>query len=248
MSKIRTAGVVVVLALMSALFQSQPSSAAVPDASVAVNPQAYEGQRHTIVGYVWARCAPGFRFTSLTINITQGQSVGTETGRSVDCDGLWHKQQFTTSEENWVPGPATVTATLKVTHVQTGYSGSPGTQTKQIYVRPGAKIELPATAVLRPHNVVKLVLKARCDKPWVLAEFGLEAQQGAFPRLASDSFNSDTFPNCDGALHSLTLYLESSPTAFERGWITVSAHIHTLDPVEFDPAPSTTVQRAVKVN
>jgi hypothetical protein len=247
MSKIRTAGVVLVLALMAAFLQSPPASAAVPDASVAINPQAFEGQRHTIVGNVWARCAPGFEFAGLAIDITQGASVGAESGSSVVCDGEWHKQTFKTSEENWVPGPATVTARLSVTDVVTGDPGRQGVQTKDIYVRPGAKIELPATATLRPHGVVRLVIKARCDKPWVLSEFGLEANQGAFPHLASSGYNSDTFPKCDGALHSLTIFLQSSPTSFKRGWMTVDAHIHTLDPVEFDPAPSATAQRAVKV-
>ena len=220
-----------------------------PDASVTVNPQAFEGQRHTIVGYVWARCAPGFLFSSLTINITQGQSVGTETGGSVDCDGLWHKQQFTTSEENWVPGPATYRDAQSERHRDGGLPRQTGhADQARSTCAPARRFELPATAVLRPNHVVKLVLKARCDKPWVLGGFGVGAQQGTFPKHAGASIDTNTFPTCDGALHSLTVYLKStSSTPFKRGWVSVDSYLHTLDPQEFDPAPSATAMRAVKV-
>ncbi len=248
MGRVRLAVAVVVLGVTGAFLQVLPSSAAtVPDASVAINPQAYEGQRRTIVGSLFARCKPGFEFAGLVIDIVQGDFSTTESGSPVVCDGQWHKQTFKTPEEGWTAGPATVTARLSVTDVDTGDPGKQGVQTKVIYVRPGAKIELPGTAVLTSKGI-KLTLKARCDKPWVLAEFGVSAQQGTFPNQANFSYNSTTFPTCDGALHSLTLYLTSSPTAFKRGWITVDSHIHTLDPEQFDPAPSATAMRAVKVS
>ena len=248
MLRIRAACTLVVSALVLAFAPNPPASAAIPDASVAINPQAYEGQFQTILGSLFARCAPGFAFDSLEIVVSQAGVLEPQAlaGTHVDCDGQWHKQQFRTSQSAWHPGPATVRATLIVRDVGTGEAAL-GVQTREIYVRPGAKIELPATATLRPNGVVKLVLKARCDKPWLLQEFGLDAEQGEFPSLAADSFYSDTFPTCDGVLHSRTLFLQSSPTAFKRGWITVNAHIHTLDPEQFDPAPSTTVQRAVLV-
>ena len=113
---------------------------------------------------------------------------------------MWRRQQFSTPDEAYDPGPATVTARLRVTDIATGAPGTPGVQTKQIYVRPGAKIELPATATLGPNGAVRLVLRARCDKPWVLAEFGLSASQGEFPNQANWSTVSDTYPTCDSSL------------------------------------------------
>lgn len=247
MRSLRTAVVVAVLALAATLLPAPLASAAVPDASVAINPQAFEGQRHTIIGSLFGRCAPGFEFAGLSIEVTQGAFTTTIQGSSVNCDGQWHKQTFSTPEEGWTPGPATVTARLSVTDVRFGDPGRQGVQTKEIYVRPGAKIELPGTAVLTSQGV-KLVVRARCDKPWVLAGFGIEAVQGQFPNQAHFDVNNNTFPKCDGAFHSLTLFMKSSPTAFKKGWITVDAFLHTEDPEQFDPAPSTTARRAVKVS
>jgi hypothetical protein len=248
MRTFRTLVAVVALALTGAFLTSAPASAATqPDASVTINPQAYEGQRHTIIGSVFARCKPGFEFADLVIDVSQGSMSTTLAGKSVTCDGHWHKQQFSTPEEGWTPGAASATARLSVTDINTGDPGKQGVQTREIYVRPGAKIELPSTATLTSQGV-RLVIKARCDKPWVLAEFGGSATQGAFPNEASASFNSDTFPKCDGALHSLTIFLKSSPTLFKKGWVRVDSYIHTLDPEQFDPAPSATATRAVKVS
>jgi len=78
-------------------------------------------------------------------------------GKSVKCDGLWHKQRFSTPEEAWTPGPAPVKARLRVTDIYTG-NVKEGVQTRQIYVRAGAKIELPGTAVLTSVGL-KLVIK-----------------------------------------------------------------------------------------
>jgi hypothetical protein len=248
MRRFRTVIAVVALALTGAFLPNAPASAAtLPDASVAINPQAYEGQRHTIIGSLFARCRSGFEFADLVIDVSQGSMSTTLAGKSLTCDGQWHKQQFSTPEEGWTTGPASVTARLSVTDVTTGDPGKQGVQTRSIYVRPGAKIELPSTATLTSQGI-RLVIKARCDKPWVLSEFGVSATQGTFPNQASASFNSDTFPTCDGALHSLTVFLKSSPTAFKKGWVTVDSHIHTLDPEQFDPAPSATATRAVKVS
>ena len=247
MLKIRTASAAVVLALTSALLLSPTASAAMPDASVSVNPQAFEGQRNTIVGNVWARCAPGFKFAGLTIRLTQAGFSATTTGKSIPCDGVWRKQQFITPQEAWDPGPATSTARLRVTDINTGAQGTPGVQTRQIYVRPGAKIEIPATATLRPNGVVKLVLRARCDKPWVLTEFALSASQGEFPNQATWNTDSDTYPTCDGAFHTRTFEMLATQGNFHKGWLRVDSHIHTVDPDEFDPAPGAIATRMVKV-
>ena len=247
MRRVRFASPAVLLALISPLLLSPTASAAVPDASVNINPQAFEGQRNTIVGHVWARCAPGFRFAGLTVKVTQAGFSSTMSGRSIACDGVWRRQQFSTPDEAYDPGPATVTARLRVTDIATGAPGTPGVQTKQVYVRPGAKIEIPATATLGPNGAVRLVLRARCDKPWVLAEFGLSASQGEFPNQANWSTVSDTYPTCDSAFHTRTFEMLATQGSFHKGWLRVDGYIHTLDPVEFDPAPSTTATRMVKV-
>ena len=234
MLRIRTVASAVVLALVSAFVAYAPASASVPDASVAINPQAYEGQRNTILGSLFARCAPGFEFADLVIDLSQGASATTLAGKPVTCDGQWHKQRFSTPEEAWDPGPAMVTARISVTDVETGDPGQQGVQTKEIYVRPGAKIEIPGWATLRPHGVVKLVLRARCDKPWVLADFGLSATQGEFPNQAAWS-TTDTYPECDGAYRTRTFWMKASSGTFRKGWLRVDGYIHTLDPVHFDP-------------
>ena len=79
-----------------------------PHASVAINPQAYEGQRNTSS----AVCSPAadlrVEYADLVIDVTQGTQSTTIAGQQVTCDGAWHKQNFSTPEEAWTPGPADV--------------------------------------------------------------------------------------------------------------------------------------------
>ncbi|WP_028644037.1 hypothetical protein [Nocardioides sp. URHA0020] len=213
-------------------------------AELHVDAQAYEGQRGTILAGLRGRCLPGYRVAELTAEFSQGDVVTpVMQEQPFPCDGLWHRQRVT-SLEAFEPGPATLTVRASVVPLGGG-AAQPVSTTAAIYVRPAAKIELPATVELRPHAVVKVTLRARCDAPWVLQDFSITARQGEFPSIASDSRDLDL--TCDGVLHPITLWLKSSPVPFHAGWLRLDGSITLLDPEQFDPVTQATSTRVVRV-
>ena len=93
MQRFRVAGSALVLGLVAAFFHAAPASAAIPDASVHIHRQAYEGQNGTILASYKSRCAPGFEFAESVVDFSQG-SVSTPStfGQPIPCDGKWHEQ------------------------------------------------------------------------------------------------------------------------------------------------------------
>ncbi len=212
---------------------------ALPDAEVHVASQAHEGARGTIVASLRARCAPGLAFVALTLDWRQGDLTTPSThGGPVTCDGRWHRQTVT-SFEAFEGGPAHVRARLDVVDPATGRAGTPGIHVTRIYVRPATVIRLPGTATLLPGGGLRISTLARCDTPWLLQSYELDAQQGEFPDLAAGGGNVEDRPPCDGVYHRVTFVLGSvQPVGFHRGWAQVSAQIVLLDRVDFDPIAS----------
>lgn len=249
--RFRGHALLVMTALLAALLQPAPavSVTTVPDAELFIKAQAYEGARGTIYADLRLRCAPGFVFADLVLDFSQGGVVTPSLfGRSFPCDGNWHLQRVQSSEA-FDPGRAMLTARLSVTDLQTGDPGRQAVVTQSIYVRPAAKIELAATAVLRPHHVVRLTLKVRCDAPWIGQGLYVEAVQGNAVPFAQDN---ESFPDvpltCDGVLRSHAFWFKSNTARpFTRGRMTLSASLSLLDPEFFDPVSSATANRSVTV-
>ena len=128
-------------------------------------------------------------------------------------------------------------------NASTGAPRSEATFSKEIFVRPGAVIVLPGTAELRPNHAIRFQVQARCDTPWV--------PQGLY--VAASQFNGRTYASvyldvpCDGVFHHRTVLLKATGIQFARGWIIIDSFLHTLDPVNFDPAPSTAANRGARV-
>ena len=231
----------VVLALPAHAWPAASTSAPdpAPDAQVHVSSRAHEGPRGTIVASLRARCAPGLVFVAPTLDWRQGEVVTPSTsGAPVTCDGRWHRQTVG-SFEAFEGGPAHVRARLDVVDPATGRAGAPGLHVTRIYVRPAAVIRLPGTARLLPGGGLRITTRARCDTPWLLQSYGLDAQQGEFPDLAAGGGDHEDQPVCDGAYHRVSFVLGSvQPVGFRRGWAQVSAQIVLLDRVDFDPIAS----------
>ena len=125
----------------------------------------------------------------------------------------------------------------------TGAARGEVTSTRDVYVRPGAKVNLPATVLLRPNGVLRFQVQGRCDVPWVLQDFGVSASQ--FQGFAA-AFTTVDIP-CDGTFYTRTVELRSSGRQFARGWATIQGSISTLDGVHFDPAVHASASRGVRV-
>ncbi|MCW2772150.1 MAG: hypothetical protein JWN91_476 [Nocardioides sp.] len=241
-------GLVVGAGLVVVVAPPRPADAATyagPVAELHIDAQAYEGQRGTILAGLRGRCAPGYRVTELALDFSQGDVVTpTLLEQPFPCDGLWHRQRVS-SLEAFEAGPATLTARVSVVPVAGGTTTQVST-TAAIFVRPAAKIELPASVELRPHAVVKVTFRARCDAPWVLQDFHVTATQGEFPGAvaSADQYLDLT---CDGVLHPFTIWLKSTPVPFHAGWLRLDASISLLDPQEFDPVTQATSTRVVRV-
>lgn len=219
------------------------ASSAAPPAGVHISARAYEGPRGTINSDLRARCAPGFEFSELVLDWRQGDvTTPSLQGRPFPCDGRWHWQRVS-SLEAFDAGPATLTARLTVVDSATGDPAPQAVQTKTIYVRPAAKIVLPRVAHLRADGSVRLTVWARCDAPWVLAEYHVGLVQGEFPTIGSAGAYLDLA--CDGALHPATVSLRSEGAPFHRGAIRAEGSISLLDPEQFDPVTQVTTTRKV---
>jgi hypothetical protein len=243
MRRFRTLGILLTTALAAALLQSAPSSGAVPDAEVRINAQAFEGPRGTILASLRLRCAPGFVFSDLVLEFSQGDIVTPPTlGSPIPCDGQWHLKRVS-SDEAFEPGPATLSARFSVLDEETGDPGDQAFQSKQIFVRPAARIWLPSTAVLTKAGDVRLVVRGRCDAPWLLQDFLIEGSQAAGTRVAFDLL---TIP-CDGKVRPRTAVLHRDSGRFTRGPLQVLAALSLLDPEFFDPVTTATASRVVQV-
>ena len=240
--------IVVGVGLMVVVAPPQPAGGATtyagPVAELHIGAQAYEGQRGTILADLRGRCAPGYQVTELALVFSQGDLVTPSLlEQPFPCDGRWHRQRVA-SLEAFSPGPAVLTARVSVVPNGGGQVRLVSTTTS-IYVRPAAKIELPATVKLRPHGVVKVTFRARCDAPWVLQDLHLTATQGEFPSIAGDDAYLDL--TCDGTMHPFTVWLRSEPVAFHAGRLRLDGSITLLDPQEFDPVAQATATRVVRV-
>lgn len=230
-------------ACLSGLFLHTPSSGTtLPDAEVRISAQAYEGPRGTILASLRARCAPGFEVADLVIQFSQGDvSTPPRSAATLPCDGEWHRQSVS-SDEAFEPGKATMTALLSVTDAETGEPGDPAFVVQEIYVRPAARIWLPRYAVLKANGVVRLVVYARCDAPWVLQDFLVDGTQGGL----FDS--SPPLPIvCDGEVRPVTVWLSPEGAAFRRGGLLVNGALSLLDPEFFDPVTTATATRWITV-
>lgn len=235
--------------LASAVSAPTATAHEAPDAEIRIQGQAFEGPRGTILGEVRVRCATDLVATGFTLQISQGDVVTPPSQEPLpSCTGALESQSFS-SLEAFDPGPAIVVATLELADAVTGEPRGSITQTKQIYVRPAAKIVLPRTAELLPRHVVRLVVRARCDEPWVPGDFIVSATQGEPVGAAQDTeFLSIV---CDGEFHRFVVLLQSvrSPDrgVFRTGWIRVDANLTVFDPEFFDPVAQATASRAVLV-
>jgi hypothetical protein len=238
-------------ALLAAAVPGPTASAqTVPDAEIRIQGQAHEGPRGTILGEVRVRCAPDLVATGFVLQISQGDVVTPPSQEQLpSCTGELEAQSFS-SLEAFDPGPATVVATLYLADAATGEPRGTVTQTRQIYVRPAAKIILPRKARLLPGRVVKLVVQARCDEPWVPGDFIVSATQGEPVGAAHDS---ELVPveECDGDYRSYVVLLDSEPSPdrgeFRTGWMRVDAELTVFDPEFFDPVAQARKSRAVWV-
>lgn len=226
------------------------SADAVPDAEVRVLGPAREGPRGTILGEVGVRCATGLVATGFVLQITQGDvATPPSQERLPSCTGALETQSFS-SLEAFGPGPATVVATLTLADAATGEPRGTVTRSRQIYVRPAANIVLPRRARLLPGRVVRLVVRARCDAPWVPGDFLVSATQGEPVGAAQDS-ELLTVRRCDGRTRSYVVRLVSEPSpdrgVFRTGWIRLDAELTVFDPESFDPVAQARKSRAVRV-
>ena len=237
------------VALLAALPGPTASADPAPDAEIRIQGQAAEGPRGTIMGEVRVRCAPGLVATGFVMQISQGDVATPPSQEALpSCTGALEPQSFS-SLEAFDPGPAVVVATLELADAVTGEPRGTVTQTKQIYVRPAAKIVLPRTAKLLPGRIVKLVVRARCDEPWVPGDFLVSATQGEPVGAAQDSEFLSI--ECDGQVRSYVVRLRSerSPDrgVFRLGWIRVDAELTVFDPEHFDPVAQARRTKAIRV-
>ncbi len=222
-----------------------PTQAAAPrpDVEVVIDDRAREGQYHTVEGSFRLRCRAGLAASEVWVSFTQDFTSPEQNATSVPCDGAWHRQQFR-SYEGFEPGLIVVHVRAVMVNASTGAPRSEATFSKEIFVRPGAVIVLPGTAELRPNHAIRFQVQARCDTPWV--------PQGLY--VAASQFNGRTYASvyldvpCDGAFHHRTVLLKATGIQFARGWIIIDSFLHTLDPVNFDPAPSTAANRGARVD
>ncbi|WP_205472015.1 hypothetical protein [Nocardioides sp. SYSU D00038] len=233
LTRAATAGLLLPLLLLPA-----PGRAAVTP-EVHVDSQARQGQFNTITGSLRFRCAAGL-VAEVRLTWSQAGFTSPEApGRPASCTGGWQRQAWA-SYEGFDPGPAVVRARLLLTDAQ-GTPRGGAVQTKQVYARPAAKVVLPRTALLRPRGVVRVVVRARCDRPWVLAGFHVAATQGQ--RTASRSPGL----RCDGVEHDVTVWLKPAAGRFRAGWLDVSAEVTLLDAVHQDPVAQARASRSVRV-
>jgi hypothetical protein len=216
-----------------------------PVAQVHVHAQAYEGPRGTILASLRGRCAPGYEVADLVLDFSQGAvTTPSVLGQPFRCDGRWHEQRVT-SLEAFEPGHATLTARLSVVRVSTGDPGPQAVDTQDLYVRPAAKVVLPRTVHLEPDGAITAVVRARCDTPWVLQDFLVEATQGDGVGAPFGSTLADLV--CDGKVRPVTVRIAPVAAPFHRGHLRLDGVISLLDPDSFDPVTSAGATRTVRV-
>jgi hypothetical protein len=243
MRRFRTLAVLLTTALAAAFIHTAPTAGAAPDAQVRIDPRAFEGPRGTILASLRLRCAPGFEFSDLVIEFRQGDVITPPTlGSAIPCDGRWHRQKVS-SPEAFEPGAATMSARLSVIDAETGDPGEQAFESTRIFVRPAARVWLPPTAKLTRAGDVRIVVRARCDEPWLLQDFLVEGSQAAGTRYAFDLLSLP----CDGTVRPRTAILERDSGRFTRGRLEVMAALSLLDPEFFDPVTTATASRVVQV-
>jgi hypothetical protein len=228
------------------------ASAELPDASVQIVKRAAEGPRGTIMARVRLRCAPGFEFADLVLDFSQGDVTTPSTSATpppgFECDGRGHRQNVT-SLEAFEAGAATMTARLSVTDVETGDPGRQAVDTERIWVRAAAAVRLRKVARLHSDGSVTVVVRTRCDRPWVEPSLVVSLTQyrpdgtgiGATGVAPQDALT------CDNRWHRLKLRADPAEGAFRRGAVEAQAFLDILTPVDFDPVTQAQHLRTLRV-
>ena len=115
-------------------------------------------------------------------------------------------------------------------------------RSRDIYVRPAARIVLPKSAVLTDGGAVSAAVRARCDEPWTPGDYLVSASQ-AGGTVFAQVFLSIT---CDGRMHTGRAVLQPVGGAFTTGRIQLDAELTVFDEF-FDPVAQARASRSVRV-
>jgi hypothetical protein len=219
---------------------ASPAEAATPGAVVRIDGPAHEGPRGQILLDLRLSCRPGLTVSRLALVFSQGDVVGPqELANPPACDGRVHRLRHG-SVEGFDPGQAHVD--IAVTLVDTVSGAARGTvdRSKDVFVRPAARVWLPRTATLTSDGAVRAVVRGRCDEPWTPGDFYVSgSQDGSFGDALLDI-------TCDGRVHARVVTLRSVAAVFTAGRIEMSAELTVFDEF-FDPVAQGRASRSVRL-
>lgn len=220
------------LALVVATGLAAPAHAGdPPTAEVRLPGPAHQGADGTFTGRLRVRCAVGHEVTSVDLSFAQ-RGATTTTGEPAVlpvCTGEWESVGYTSGEGYRAGRSATVAVELTVADG----SGATGTVTltRDLYVRPAARVRFPDQVTLLDSGEVRARVRVRCDEPWSnFATFVGIAQGGVAhePRVVEDV-------PCDGDYRRRTALLVPDDGAFETGRARLTVDVILEDPDDFGP-------------
>jgi hypothetical protein len=227
--------------LFALVAPSLPAHAATSLAQIRVDGPAHEGARGQILLDLRISCRPGLTATELSLTFSQGDRTDSAgLANPPTCDGKLHRLRVS-SDEGFEPGRAHVDIALTLVDTATGDPRGTVTRSKDIFVRPAARILLPRTAVLNADGTVTAVVRARCDEPWTPGDYLVSGSQGG-SRFAQTSLTI----TCDGRFHTSRVTLQSVGDAFIPGRIQLDAELTVFDEF-FDPVAQGSATRSVKL-
>lgn len=211
----------VLLGMIMAVGLAAPASAGdPPPVELRLPGPAHQDVDGTFTGTLRVRCAVGDEISSIHLSFAQGATTTTQEAESLPaCTGAWEPVGYTSGEGYRAGRSVTVGAEVAV--ADGAGAAEAVTLSRELWVRPAAKVRFADKAVLLDSGEVRARVWIRCDPAWYNYASFVGVDQGATRAEAGVVDDVD----CDGDYHRRVEVLAPDEGTFTRGWARVNVDV-----------------------
>jgi len=206
-----------------------------PQVEIRLGEEGSVGQFETVRIPIIYRCDSPWIVSGFSLHVSQGALSGDYfSDQGFRCDRAWHHRTIVMSSTTgapFVPGSADVEATLDIQDPQEFDPVGQATVSRSLWIAPAARAVVEG-AVRNPDRSVTVTMSVRCQRPWIVQEWGASVSQDE-GRVYGSSYRASGVV-CDQQWKRLSIRVVGS-SPYTPGDAVVSAGISLLDPVNFDP-------------
>lgn len=206
-----------------------------PQVELKLGEEGSIGQFETVRIPILYRCDSPWIVAGFNLHVHQGDLFGDFfTDQGFRCDGAWHHRTIVMSSSTGAPferGYADIEASLDIQDPQEFDPVGQAQVFQQLWLAPAARAVVDS-AVRNADRTVTVTLSLRCQRPWIVQEWGASVAQND-GRIFGSAYRT-TGVVCDQQWKKVSIRVTGS-SPYVRGPAVVTGSISLLDPDNFDP-------------